>query len=207
MDWYKKAKRPGKTKRHDRSTITLYHVSPDRLNRLSPRSTFNNTAGAYVSPSYKSIIRDWMWYVKNKKHKKHPLEMQQKELANKQIELQEKDRTPEEEIELEMITNKRDKIEDSMMGKEYQKSVEGYQKLYIHKIACPRNVYKQASNFFEGAYDEGYRKDNFFFWGWGEQIFIPEQLLPELRIIGIEELNTSQIHDKSEEFDRRRYMQ
>jgi len=212
MNWYKKAKKSGKTKRHDKSNVALYHISPNKLTRLSPRSTFYNIAGAFVSPSYKSIINDWMWYVKNKKHEKHKLNPQWQELHCKLIVLEKKQRdnpsefTERDQKELESIDERIDKLSDTMDGKEYQKSIEGYKTIYIHKISCPRDVYKKALDFFDKAYESGYKQDQFGFWGWGKQVFIPQEDLPQCKIIGVEELNDSQMHEKYQDLSIRRYM-
>jgi len=71
MNWYQKLKdfqkTSGKTYRDDKSTIMLYHASPERLSSLKPLSKFENYTGMYMSPSYRSIILDWMPYIIGKK--------------------------------------------------------------------------------------------------------------------------------------------
>ena len=209
MNWYKISKLSGKTKRHDKSAITLYHVSPNRLSQISGRSNFYNMAGAYLSQSYKSIINDWMFYVRDKKHENHELENQRQSLVKELYDLGDKERTPEEDKKMKCIQEKYDKISDATDRDEYIKSVEGYKTIYIHKVACPRPIYEIAEKLYNEAKQSewGSKKSDFGFWAWGEQIFIPERYLPELKIIGVEELNVSQMLNRFKDLSSRRYMQ
>ena len=59
----------GKTYRDRQDHVVVYHVSPDRLTYLLPRSKFAQYKGIYVSASYRSIIEDWAGFVRGKKGK------------------------------------------------------------------------------------------------------------------------------------------
>jgi len=63
--------------------VILYHVSPNRIGHLMPRSTFVGHSGLFMSPSYDSIILDWAFYVIGKKKNKHPLEINVNEISQK----------------------------------------------------------------------------------------------------------------------------
>ena len=194
MSWYKQSW-SGKTYRDDRSTKILYHVSPNRLTRLSPRSSFMGVSGSYVTDSYKSIIQDWSYYVMNKKHKHHPLGLRWEELWEESRAL------PEDDPRQEEINIQIEKLRDSMENDAYKKSIEGYKTLYVHKLECPSKIYKEAVDFFNKKYEENATMDNFGFWGWGPQVFIPAQFLDELKILSVEEMNMGEMINKDRGFD------
>jgi len=50
--------------------IKLYHVSPEKLWKLSPESDFFGYKGLYFSPTYRSTFADWVPYVRGKKKAK-----------------------------------------------------------------------------------------------------------------------------------------
>jgi len=176
----------GKTWRDKKDHVILYHASPKRLSRIGPMSSFRGHAGAFFSPSYKSIIRDWAPWVLRKKENIHPLISRWREIQDRTFELEDIARkTPEQEKELEDLYDKMEKTEDSFNKVlEEQKS---YSKVFIHKVSCPREIFK--------AYDERMRKQrkeetglkNLGFWAWGEQVFIGAEHLPKLKIIKVEE--------------------
>ena len=197
----------GKTRRDRHSSVILYHVSPNRLSRISGLSKISGISGAYLSPSYKSIINDWMPYVKRKKHRNHQLEKDWHNTWDKIHELNYKeDRTDQENLELERLNNKIEKMRESFNRKKFQKDLEGgYRRLYIHKVECPKDVFYKSKELFNSIYESGYNKDNWGFWSWGDQIFIPEEYLPDLKILNVEELNESDYHNKYKEFSLNRY--
>ena len=57
-------------------------------------------------------------------------------------------------------------------------------------------AYKESKKLFGQAYESGYRKEEVFFWGWGEQIFIPDYLLKDVEVVGVEKLNMSELTEK-----------
>lgn len=199
----------GKTYRDDKSTVIVYHVSPEKLSALQPLSKFGPYTGAYVSPSYRSIIEDWIGVVMNRKKDHTELERLWNE-NNREIDALSdnfKDaRNPVDQGKLDELFKKREKINNSM-SKEGYKNLQGYKTIYIHKIACPRDMYKECQRIFREMYDSGYRKNNMGFWGWGDQIFIPKEFLRDLEMLSIEELNEGEIRDKYKSFmaDRSRH--
>jgi hypothetical protein len=199
----------GKTRRDDHSNIILYHVSPNRLSNISALSKISGISGAYFSPSYKSIINDWMPYVKSKKHKNHQLEKDWHATWDKIHDLDyKKDKTDKDEIELKRLNEKIEKMRESFNSGQFQKDLDGgYRRLFIHKIECPKYVFNKSKELFNRIYESGYNQDNWGFWGWGAQIFIPEEYLSKLRILNVEELNEAGYHDKYKEFSMNRYKQ
>lgn len=208
MNWYKKAKlekHSGKTHRDDKSNVILWHVSPKRLSSLRPLSKFRNSTGLFFSPSYRSIINDWSSYVMGKKH-----DPKIKEQWNKAWDIIKQitdnntktAKNPEDQPKLDEANRMLDKIRPTIQSEEFEEANKGYQTIYIHKIACPREVYNEAMTRFTSAYKSGYQKDNFGFWGWGEQIFIDSDLLPSLKIISVEELTNKDFTKKYKELNR-----
>ena len=67
MNWYQK-----NLKKHWKDTPTvrhLYHISPDRIGKLTPGlSVFHGVTGIYFSPTLKSSINDWMNYVATRRN-------------------------------------------------------------------------------------------------------------------------------------------
>ena len=187
--------------------MSLWHVSPDRLSRLSPRSSFRGNPGLYLSPSYKSAIRDWAPYVKGKKHKSHQLDIQFKTLIDEYYDIdRSKEMTPEEEQYLQDLEAKIDKLRESRDSDDHQRTMEqGYKTLYVHKISCPRDIYKKSVELFMEAEKES-NFSNWGFWAWGEQVFIPEQYLSALKVIKVETLTEKEYHNKYNDLSENRYM-
>ena len=191
-NWYRDYKKGGKY---------LYHASHNKLSRLMPRSRFFGYVGAYASPSYRSLIIDWAYYVLNKKHKDHPLEKTDKRVRDEIMMLEDKEDdktiTTEETERLKNLLDRERRIHETMSRKEYQKSTRGYQTLYIHTIWCPAETYKECEELFYAVADK--RADpmeNFGFWNWGAQIFIPDYLLKDVKIISVKEISAGELMDE-----------
>jgi hypothetical protein len=202
MKIYHISKYHGKTKRDSGNKI-LYHVSPERLTQFSPRSKMNGQAGIFLSPTYRSAIEDWGPYVANKKSKNHPFEDAWGNLLDEYGELEnewleEKDEEKKEELKKRYLKMKErvDSFRETLNSKSYQDSQKPYNTLYIHKVSVPRNIIKAGNEFMENAYNEGYANNSFAFWAWGEQIFFPENLLPELEIVGVKEINWGEFQNE-----------
>ena len=156
-------------------------------------SHFAGMSGIYLSPSYKSAIVDWAPYVQGKKQKKHQFRKGWHELLDKIEELQEKpDKTPEDEALLVQLEEKQERWDKTWQNDEYNRSQKGYKTLFVIKVACPRDVYKKAQDIYRGEYERqqetGKGQDLFAFWNWGEQIFIPAELLSSLKILSSKKL-------------------
>lgn len=203
--------------------VILYHVSHEHLYNLAPRSKFWGYKGLFMSPSYKSTIRDWAYYVMGKKSVNHPLKIQWGKLNDEMTQVEDeierlerlkssdahnndqkelKDNIEKLHERLEKINNTRDKISDSMQEDSHQEATRGYKTLYIHKIYCPKSIYKQATELFHNAYAKGYMEGSLGFWGWGEQIFIIDKWLPHLEIISVEKKTIVDLLDAYSEMGR-----
>ena len=69
MNWLQKTSwKPKHSK--DKKQQTLWHVSDQKITYLSPRSSFAGKRGLFFSPSYHSLVNDWVPYVSGKKTKK-----------------------------------------------------------------------------------------------------------------------------------------
>lgn len=122
--------------------MNFYHASPENFSRFTPKysKTFK-CKGVFVSPTFKSTIKDWAFYVLNKKNKKA-------DFINYKI-------------------------------SNY------YSYIWMYTIELPRNIIQECREFYQEVFDsedwhEGYL---FSFWYWGDQLFIPEWLVNEIKII------------------------
>lgn len=200
-NWYKKAILKDKRPKESNQYVYLYHVSPNKLSRFSPKSDFYGYKGIYVSPSYRSIINDWMAYVKNKKHLNHPLEQKLIEIHHKMQMLDDKDEKYQEK--LKMLMKERDDIKDDSI-----KNVQEiqYKTVYIHKIRCPIEVYNEIVNIFRDVAKKSYDIEgdvNFGFWGWGDQLFVPDYLLNQLEIVSVETIGKNEYNEKCKQHQRK----
>ena len=112
MDWYSlyKSSKSDRDKRNY-NNMTLYHASPNRINVFSPRSRFHGQVGVFLSPSYKSLVGDWMPYVFGRKQKNDLLDKIWHQTHNRVNFLDDKkDKTPEEVEELARLEDKIEKI-------------------------------------------------------------------------------------------------
>ena len=163
--WIKKTS--GKTWKDQKNyeQIILYHVSPNRIGHLMPRSTFVGHSGLFMSPSYDSIILDWAFYVIGKKKNKHPLEINVNEISQKvrkledQIEKIEKENSnsdllPELKVQLQVLENKESNMIDAHNKDSHAQSMCDYQTIYLYKIACPQFIFNLASNLYYQTYDQ-----------------------------------------------------
>lgn len=204
----------GKTRR-DRSKkqyIALYHISPEKLNRLMPRSKLLRTGkiGLYLSTSYKSTIIDWAHYVMNKKHENHPLQKQISALCKKYRELEEQQKvTPAPEIELQMqdIDAKIDKLRETTKteNKAYWESITGYKTLYLHTVLCPLEIYDESQKMMQEVYEADPIK-SFGFWNWGAQVFIEAHDLSSLVVKSVDELSIGDLFAKYKNENLNRYV-
>ena len=186
----------GKTWRDRKDTVTLYHASPNRLSQISAMSSFGGSAGAFFSPTYKSIARDWAPWVANKKNSAHPLKKQWKDIWNRIRELEDlSTRNQQEEDELRFLHKKIDRLSDSFENMDKQQ--QGYSKVFVHKIACPREIFdKYQERIRRKQEEEEMHPGNYGFWMWGEQIFIDEKDLPALKVIKSEEWKKPKVFDE-----------
>lgn len=195
--------------------VILYHASPNRIAHLTPRSNFAGYKGLFMSPSYKSTIQDWAFYIIGRKKDKHTLMTRWYEVCDEiaklesQIEEIEKKNTSSGllltlKLQLQKLKDKRSDIGKSMSKDSFSDSNRGYGTLYIHKIACPKYVYRQAVGLFDAVHRQGYKKDQWGFWGWGKQVFIPDKWLSNLEILGVEDLNIKNVIDKYNRMDAER---
>lgn len=184
----------------DKKNITLYHISPDRIGKFMPKSSFRGKyRGVYFSPSYRSLIIDWAYYVKNKKEDKHPLNKLHTEVVREIRLLTEKVSaniaTDEEKQKLEHLDEKLDRINSSMSRDTFEKDKKHYQTLYIYTVSCPPDVYKEVQDIYYGTMKEESEKGelSYGFWGWGAQVFIPDYLLDQIKIIDVRKIDSGEL--------------
>ncbi len=192
---------------HD--SVTLYHVSPNKLNRFMPRSTLLDTGkvGLFFSPNYNSLIQDWMPYVKGIKDSKHPLEKSLSSMYDELDKLEEiSNRSEEIENRIVSLKERIDKMREKREGDPHVNTKGGYKTLYIHTVKCPKEIYELAKSDFNETYENDPVK-SFGFWAWGQQIFIEDKYLPELQIVKVKRLNESDYHDEYKNVSLNRYVQ
>jgi len=196
----------GKTWRDKKDHIVIYHVSPNRLSSISPMSSFRGRAGAFFSPTYKSIAKDWAPWVSRKKGRTHPLQKQWHDLWDRIFRLEDlKPKTPEQEEELERLEEKAEKMRASF--EKVEKERKGYSKVFVHKIACPIDIFKSYKQRMQQQLDESIKNDtvDFGFWAWGEQIFIDEADLPRLKVLKVEEWEKPKMYQEEQDAWLQRY--
>ena len=208
MKIYKLRKCGGKTYRdmenaHGR---TLYHVSSEKLSFLSGRSVFNGKSGLYFSQSYKSTIKDWAFYVQDKKSHNDPIDSRWNELFNKRYKLEaqlvasgmDKDAI---NLELSDLDREINRLRGSRNKTQANDPNLGYKTLYIHSVFCPKEVYERNMSMMMGLLDQeindGLMEKNpnraFGFWSWGEQVFIISEDLDQLKILNVKTFNVSDL--------------
>ena len=210
MNWYQKY--AGKTYRDRgaRQNVTLWHVSPDRLGVLSPRSSFAGKAGMYLSQNYTSLIQDWTYYVKSKKHKNHPLDQKWDKLWREYETFEDLvdsgKATESQERDMVALREKIESMRDSIDSEEHRDAMrEGYKTFFIHKISCPKATYDKAYKEMLGVYEKIQNGGNDAFWSWGKQVFIPEELLRECNIIGVKKLTDKDVDREYRDMNRTRF--
>lgn len=178
-----------------------------------PRSKLLRTGviGLFLSPSYKSSIHDWAFYVMSKKHKDHPLKKQQDRLFDEMHKLEDQQKvapTPEIEQRLQEINEKIDKIRETvdLDNKAYWDSIKGYKTLYLHTIRCPIEVYEESKRLMESTYEDDPKK-SFGFWGWGAQTFVEAKNLPKLEVVDVKEFNMTQLYNEYKQLSFNRHLQ
>jgi hypothetical protein len=187
----------------DKKNITLYHISPDNFTRFSPKSSFRGLyRGVYFSPSYRSLIRDWSYFVRDKKTEHHTLHQLKNEFSREKDKLTAKVRnniaTEEEKRLLAELDNKIEKIYESLGKKAFQENQTGYKTLYLYTTILPSEAYKEVQDIFNAVYkeeeEEAAKKGietNFAFWAWGEQVFVPDYLLNQIKIVSVKKIDAS----------------
>lgn len=182
--------------------IMLYHVSSNKVGVPQPISRFHGQTGIYVTKSYKSLITDWMGYVQGKKNRQHPLSTERRKVTTRMNELDDIEKkmgalSEAERKEYDDLDKKLEKINASTVdNKSHDLANFGYKTLYVHRISCPRSVYEEAKKRFMQSYDAGYRKGDFGFWMWGDQTFIPSDLLKHLQVIDVKSMNFTDFQDE-----------
>jgi len=194
----------GKTWRDQKGNVTLYHASPDRLSRIGPRSSFDGNAGAFFSPTYSSIAGDWAPWVLMKKDRAHPLKKQWKDLWDRIGDLEDiPAKTPKEEAELESLEAKIEKLTDSFNNMEKQQK--GYSQIYVHKVACPKAIFDKYQERIRQKQAEEMNDRNMGFWSWGDQVFIDQEDLSQLKVIKVEEWKKPKLFDEERNAWQSRY--
>lgn len=199
MGWYKNitATRPGGSYRDTKRLKTLWHISPDRLSALMPRSSFWGISGVFLSGSYKSIMHDWWGYIQDKKGKGHMLFQQ---LRSLRVEIDKMEAENPEDPRLNELEDKRNEIADKVYSEDFQRANQGYSKLFLHKISCPKEVYDEAVELYQKAHDAGYKEGKEFeFWLWGDQTFIPAKDLSKLEIVSVTEMDAGELIDAGQQ--------
>lgn len=189
MSWLRRANRPKHPK--DTKQIFLWHISPERLTNLSPRSRLGSLnipvqSGLYFSPSYNSLIQDWMPYVLGKKRKTHDIDRMWRETWDKIDDLEKLPDSPEKEVESEKLHQKIDKLRETMNRDSHYENSTIYKTAFITKVICPEWVMKASYDFMHNVYNDQEERGvaSIGFWGWGAQIFIPADYLKYLTIVG-----------------------
>lgn len=212
MDWYR---RSSKTYRDQgRGFITLWHISPDRISVFQGRSSFIGMSGLFFSQSYKSLIADWAQYVSGRKQKNNQLVKQIVDLNHEIYDLEDKKHdeglTEEEENRLfEMMEKQRRLMKTRSSPGCRRNESDIYRTLYIYKVSCPIGVYRKSMDLMMGELkrqeDAGTVLDNFGFWGWGEQVFIPSEFFRHLKIVGTEKVSIDDVQQREVGLRRDRY--
>ena len=82
---------------------------------------------------------------------------------------------------------------------------DGYQTLYLYKVDVPHPVEKYAEVFHKEARDEAINEyglsATYESWNWDDELFIPEEYLPEVRIEACKEM-TAQEFSKWRDYQR-----
>lgn len=189
----------------------LYHISPEKITSLRALSSFRGHKGLYFSPSYTSLIEDWMPFVISKKgdNKYHEKQIDRLQDHIRRLEKRKKDSSKKtiEEIDLE-IQKLEDKITEMYHKKNQKKdnsdkeeTNSSYKTLFVHEVYCPKKVYNASKQWFF-SFAKG-DIENFGFWGWGQQVFIPEQFLSMLNINNVKKLNRGELSDEMFNVSRR----
>jgi len=165
MNWFQKISWRGKHQK-DKKNIYLWHISPDRHNVLKPRSRMGKEdysyTGLYFTPSFKSLLQDWMSYISGKKVKREDRHSNDPNYA--------------------------------------------YETLFIHKVSVPEWVLKESYKRQKQTFniEDARGEASFGFWGWGQQVFIPEDLLNHVSIIDIKNYSYDELQDKYVDQQRHR---
>jgi len=203
MGWYNKnLKKHWKDYgRNEKVLIPLWHISPDKVSVPSAKSTFGGVSGLYFSPTFYSLIKDWAFYVLKKKTK-DDLSINRTKLFDLEdkIEDEYENGTRQgniyEDPEYINITNKIDKMREIAEKPEYIKSRRPYQMLYINRFEFPKWASDEINEWFFGHMqkDKNGMPANLSFWGWGDQIFIPQKYFKYLKHISSKPITIDQLN-------------
>jgi len=120
--------------------------------------------------------RDQLW--EQLKETKNP---QEKELLKQQ---------------LDETSNQLDKVHAKWFGeneREHRDKYPSYKYIFLHKVTIPREVYAKVMEFWKEI-AKGFGSHNMNFWGWGEQVFVPAELLDQIQIISVKKLDARQLN-------------
>lgn len=134
--------------------MKFYHASPENFSRFTPK--YNKTfkcKGVFVSPTFKSVIKDWAFWVLNKKNIKANYASYNKENY--------------------------------------------YSYIWIYTIELPKNIIQDCKEFYDEVFhSEDWSEGKLYsFWYWGEQLFIPDYLVDEIKIIKKRRYNLTEIYN------------
>lgn len=196
----------------DKKNVTLYHISPENFSRFSPKSSFRGKyRGVYFSPSYRSLIRDWAYYVKGKKDDKHTLHQLSREISQEQdrlrIKIKNNTITEEEKLRVNELEDQLDKIRESMGKETFREQEKGYKSLYLYTVVFPPEAYREAHDIFYSVMEAEEKNNsgeiNYGFWYWGEQIFIPDYLLNQIKITNVKKLDSALLSQERVQVERK----
>jgi hypothetical protein len=186
--------------------VDLWHISPEKIVVPSALSTFRGVNGIYFSPSYKSAIKDWSTWVANKKYRTNSLSVQKEKLWDELMKMEEemeKDwvaKNPNNRVGPNFEDNpKYKKLSDKYKEFSDRKQDIGstwYKSIYINHFVLPTWAYKEASDWFFGFMPKGDSPDalnEVMFWGWGDQIFLPQKYFKYLKFVSAKKLDRNQL--------------
>jgi len=83
----------------------------------------------------------------------------------------------------------------------------GFGTLYLHKISCPQKIFEKSMGLMHEEFDRQQRMgiDNFGFWIWGAQVFVPAMYLKNLTIVSVKKMGISDFCQKYQEGMNKRY--
>lgn len=118
----------------------------------------------------------------------------------------EKNPSPETQAKIDALNAKIDKMDETTKNNEdYWESVGGYKNIFVHRIECPVEIYEECRKRMKQAYEDDPVK-SFGFWGYGAQIFIDKEFLPQLKIFDVKKMNLSQFLNEYSSLVSKRYM-
>ena len=203
MGWYNKnLKKHWKDYGNNRKVlIPMWHISPDKISMPSATSSFSGVSGLYFSPTFSSLIKDWAFYVFNKKTE-DDTSINRKKLFKLEDKIEDeyekgiRQGNIENDPEYINIMNKIDKMREIAEKPEYIKSRQPYKMLYINRFEFPKWASDEINEWFFGHMEEdknGMPK-NLGFWAWGDQIFVPQKYFKYLKHISSKPITMDEFH-------------